>query len=84
MSELESQIQNRREKRDLLAERGIDPYPRRYRYDLEPSEVHARYGDLDAEGLESEGIRVRVPGRVRALRGHGKVAVRRPLRRGAD
>jgi lysyl-tRNA synthetase, class II len=74
MSELESQIQNRREKRDLLAERGIDPYPRRYRYDLEPSEVHARYGDLDAEGLESEGIRVRVPGRVRALRPHGKIA----------
>jgi lysyl-tRNA synthetase class 2 len=74
MSELESQIANRREKRQLLAERGIEAFPLRYRYDLEPSEVHASYGGLDAEQLDHQAVRLRVPGRVRGLRPHGKIA----------
>jgi len=45
MSELETQIANRRQKRRRLAERGVDPYPLRCDYDLEPAEVHARYGE---------------------------------------
>jgi lysyl-tRNA synthetase class 2 len=74
ISELEQQIANRRRKRELLAERGVDAYPRRYAYDLEPFEVHRRYGGLDAEQLDEAAIRLRVPGRVRGLREHGKIA----------
>ena len=74
MSELEAQIANRRRKREALAEGGIDPYPGRTELDLEPSEVHRRYGELDTESLASNEIGLRVAGRVRALRKHGKTA----------
>ena len=74
MSELEQQIQNRRDKRDELAERGLDAFPRRCAYDLEPGQVIDQYGDLDAAALEEKGLRLRVPGRVRARREHGKLA----------
>ncbi|MGB5296335.1 MAG: amino acid--tRNA ligase-related protein, partial [Thermoanaerobaculia bacterium] len=74
MSELEAQIANRRQKREALAEGGIAPYPSRAELDLEPSEVHRSYGELDTESLAAEGIGLRVAGRVRALRKHGKTA----------
>jgi lysyl-tRNA synthetase class 2 len=72
MSELDEQIQNRREKRQRLAEAGIDPYPHRFEWDLEPFGVCMAYGDRTAEELEAAGTRLRVPGRVRAIRQHGK------------
>jgi lysyl-tRNA synthetase class 2 len=72
MSELDDQIQNRREKRQRLADAGIPPYPHRFEWDLEPFDVKARHGDKTAEELEAEGLRLRVPGRVRSIRGHGK------------
>ena len=71
-SELETQIANRRAKRSALRERGVDPYPRRFEVDLEPSVVHERYGERTAEELEELGERLRVPGRVRSIREHGK------------
>ncbi len=77
MSELDEQIQNRREKRQRLAEVGIQPYPHRFDWDLEPADVHARYSGKSAEELEAlaaEGLRARVPGRVRSIREHGKSA----------
>jgi len=74
MSELEQQIENRREKRRALAERGIDVFPRRTPYDLEPSDVHERYSERDTESLEEEVVELRVPGRIRAMRSHGKTA----------
>jgi lysyl-tRNA synthetase class 2 len=74
MSELDEQIQNRREKRQRLAEAGIQAYPHRFEWDLEPADVHARYGGTTAEELEQAAIRLRVPGRVRAIREHGKTA----------
>ena len=74
MSELDEQIQNRRAKRQALAEAGIVPYPHRFEWDAEPSDVHARWGTKSAEELEAEPVRLRVPGRVRALRQHGKTA----------
>ena len=73
MSELDEQIKNRREKLRLLAEAGIEVYPHDFDYDLEPSEVEARYGDSSAEELEEAAATLRVPGRVRAIRGHGKL-----------
>ncbi|HEX5761025.1 MAG TPA: lysine--tRNA ligase [Thermoanaerobaculia bacterium] len=71
MSELDEQIQNRRAKRQRLAEAGVPTYPHRFDHDLEPAEVHARYGSVPIEEL-GEGKTLRVPGRVRAVRGHGK------------
>ncbi len=74
MSELEAQIENRRGKRDRLRERGVDPYPTRAEYDLEPGEVRDRYGGKTEAELEEAAIELRVPGRVRAHRTHGKAA----------
>ncbi len=72
MSELEQQIAHRRRKRRELEELGVDPFPPRVDYDLEPAEVHARYGEADAEALEGQAVTLKVPGRVRAIRSHGK------------
>lgn len=74
MSELEIQIENRRRKRTALVERGVDPFPRRYEYDLEPAAVHGLHGESTTEALEEQALELRVPGRVKALRKHGKTA----------
>jgi lysyl-tRNA synthetase class 2 len=74
MSELDEQIQNRRDKRQHLAEAGLQVYPHRFEWDLEPSAIHARYGGQSAAELEEAAIRLRVPGRVRSIREHGKTA----------
>ncbi len=74
MSELDEQIQNRREKRQRLAAAGIVPYPHRFEWDLEPFGVCMAHGDKTAEELEAAAVRLRVPGRVRAIRQHGKSA----------
>ncbi len=73
MSELDDQIENRRRKRATLVEAGIQPYPSRFAYDLEPAEVHALHGTKAPEDLEAEGVELTVPGRVRGLRKHGKI-----------
>ena len=72
MSELAEQIQHRRAKRAALAEAGFDLYPHRFDHDLEPTAVHAKYAEHDAAALEAEAPKLRVPGRVRAIREHGK------------
>ncbi|HEY9422952.1 MAG TPA: lysine--tRNA ligase [Thermoanaerobaculia bacterium] len=73
MSELDDQIQNRREKRQRLADAGIPVYPHRFEWDLEPTDVHCMHGAKTAEELEAGGLRLRVPGRVRSIRSQGKV-----------
>ena len=73
MSELDDQIQNRREKRQRLADAGIPVYPHRFEWDLEPTDVHCMHGAKTAEELEAAGLRLRVPGRVRSIRSQGKV-----------
>ena len=73
MSELEEQIAVRRAKRDRMRGRGVEVYPARCEYDLEPGAVRTRWDGSSAEQLESEAVRLRVPGRVRALRNQGKV-----------
>ncbi|MDX1999805.1 MAG: lysine--tRNA ligase [Thermoanaerobaculia bacterium] len=73
MSELDEQIKNRRAKRAELATLGHEPFPHDFDHDLEPSGVVERYGDKSAEELEALGLELRVPGRVRAQRGHGKL-----------
>ncbi len=72
MSELEQQIEIRRAKRRELAERGVEAYPARCAYDLEPTAVHERFDPYEGERLEQEEIHLVVPGRVRSVRSHGK------------
>ncbi len=73
MSELDEQIKNRRDKRAALAEAGVVVYPYDFDFDLEPSALVERFGEKSAEELEEAGETVRVPGRIRAIRGHGKL-----------
>ncbi|MDX1632339.1 MAG: lysine--tRNA ligase [Thermoanaerobaculia bacterium] len=73
MSELDEQRENRRRKGEELREAGFELHPYQFEYDLEPTRVHQRYGDLGTEALETKGVDLRIPGRVRAIRGHGKV-----------
>ncbi len=71
---VEQLIANRRAKLDALYELGQDPYPRRYRVEESVSQVRTRYEDMTAEALETEKPEVRIAGRLRAVRGHGKVS----------
>jgi lysyl-tRNA synthetase class 2 len=74
MSELDDQIGFRREKREQLRAAGVDAFPARCAYDLEPGDVQARWGERTAAELEAENRRLRVPGRLRARRDQGKLA----------
>ena len=74
MEPLEVLKQNRRAKLDELRRRGIDPYPARCSVEGRVSEIVSRFGDADAAALETTLQRVRVGGRVTALRSHGKTA----------
>jgi lysyl-tRNA synthetase class 2 len=74
MSELDEQIKNRRDKRAALAEAGIEAYPHDFDHDFEPAGAVERYGEATAEELEERAVEARVPGRVKAIRGHGKLA----------
>jgi lysyl-tRNA synthetase class 2 len=71
---VEQLIANRRAKLDALYELGQDPYPRRFRVEESVSQVRARYEEKTAEELEAEKPEVRIAGRLRAVRGHGKVS----------
>ncbi len=73
MSELDTQIANRRQKRQDLADAGVETNPRRFDFDLEATAVHDRYGEKTAEELEEMALELRVPGRVTAVRRQGKL-----------
>jgi len=73
VSELEEQIAVRRQKRERLRQRGVEAYPARAPFDLEPSQVRQRWEGVSAESLEAEATRLRVPGRIRAFRDQGKL-----------
>jgi len=73
MSELDDQIQNRRDKRQRLAAAGIATYPHRFEWDLEPTAIKQQYGEKTAEELEALGLKARVPGRIRSIRRQGKL-----------
>ncbi|HEX9798765.1 MAG TPA: lysine--tRNA ligase [Thermoanaerobaculia bacterium] len=74
MSELEEQIAVRREKRARLLARGVDAYPAHCAYDLEPADVRAQWDERSADELAAAAVRLRVPGRIRALRDQGRIA----------
>lgn len=74
MSELDEQIANRHKKLAALKDAGVEPYPHRFDHDLEPSGVQQRFAEQSAEELEQAALSLRVPGRVSALRSHGKTS----------
>jgi lysyl-tRNA synthetase class 2 len=71
---IEQLIANRLAKLDELRELGIDPYPTRYRVEESVSRVKQRFESAAAEELEETSPEVRLAGRLRAVRGHGKVS----------
>jgi lysyl-tRNA synthetase class 2 len=73
VSELDEQIAFRRQKRERLRARGVEAYPARTGFDLEPSAVRARWENAGAAELEAAAHRLRVPGRIRAYRDQGKI-----------
>jgi lysyl-tRNA synthetase class 2 len=62
----------RRKKREILAEQGIDPYPLRFDRTATAAELRARHGDLAADVRTGE--TVRMAGRLTSVRGHGKLS----------
>ena len=73
MSELDVQIANRRKKREQLQAAGVELYPHRFDFDLESTGVRERYNDKAAEELTELELRLRVPGRITAIRRQGKL-----------
>ena len=71
---VEQLIANRRAKLDALREMDQDPFPRRFRVELSVSDAKTRFDGLDAEELDAKPPAVRIGGRLRAVRGHGKVS----------
>ena len=71
---IEQLIANRRAKLDELRELGLEPYPARFRVDESVGAAKSRFADTTAEELEADKPHVRLAGRLRAVRGHGKVS----------
>jgi lysyl-tRNA synthetase class 2 len=71
---LETLRAHRRGKLDELRRRGIDPYPPRFPVDGSVSTLIARFANSEATVLDAQPPRVRVGGRVTAIRRHGKTA----------
>ncbi|MCU0833801.1 MAG: lysine--tRNA ligase [Chromatiaceae bacterium] len=66
-------IAQRREKLKALREQGV-AFPNDFRRNVVAGELHAEYGERDAEELEALGLRVKVAGRLMSRRVMGKVA----------
>ena len=70
---LEKLMADRRAKLDALRDRGLDPFPSRYRVQTSVSDVRAAFDALTTEELEIRSEAVRLAGRLRAVRRQGKV-----------
>ena len=68
----------RRKKREILADQGIDPYPSRFDRTATAAELRARHGELGADVRTGE--TVRMAGRLTSIRGHGHAFLRHPGR----
>ena len=74
MEPLETLRAYRRGKLEELRRRGLDPFPPRFPVDGRVSELVARFSGHDGPLLEAAPVRIRVGGRVTAIRTHGKAA----------
>lgn len=66
-------IAERRAKLAALRENGV-AFPNDFRRNVVAGELHARYGEMDKEQLEGEGVRVAVAGRMMGQRIMGKAS----------
>jgi lysyl-tRNA synthetase class 2 len=71
---IEQLIANRLAKLDELRQLGVEPYPTRYRVKESVSAAKKRFADSTAEELAETKPELRLAGRLRAVRGHGKVS----------
>jgi len=71
---IEQLIANRLGKLGALRELNVNPYPLRFRVAASISEVRTRLEGLSEDELGEASERVRIAGRVQAIRGHGKAA----------
>ncbi len=62
----------RRKKRDVLTEQGIDPYPTRFDRTVTAAQLHEQYDELAPD--VRTGQEVRMAGRLTSIRGHGKLS----------
>jgi lysyl-tRNA synthetase class 2 len=62
----------RRKKREILAEQGIDPYPLRFDRTATSADLRARHHDLAADVRTGEVVRM--AGRLTSMRGHGRLS----------
>lgn len=70
---LEKLIADRRIKLDALRDRGLDPFPSRFRVQTSVSDVRGAFDALTTEELQTRSENVRLAGRLRAVRRQGKV-----------
>ena len=68
----EALVAERRKKRQILADQGIDPYPPRFDRTATAAELQDRYGGLAADARTGE--TVRMAGRLTSIRGHGRLS----------
>jgi len=71
---IEQLIANRLAKLDEIRQLGVEPYPTRYRVEESVSAAKKRFSESSAEELAEAKPEVRLAGRLRAVRGHGKVS----------
>jgi lysyl-tRNA synthetase class 2 len=62
----------RRKKREVLANQGIDPYPLRFDRTATSADLRARHQDLAADVRTGEVVRM--AGRLTSIRGHGRLS----------
>jgi lysyl-tRNA synthetase class 2 len=72
MEPIDELVSVRREKRGLLMEAGIDPYPQERGAFRGSSDLHKEFGELSAEEIEQKNAFVAFAGRIVAFRDFGK------------
>ncbi len=66
------QFLQRKKKLSEIAAQGREPYPHKYDATITATEILEKYGSRTADELHADPIKVRVAGRIVALRPHGK------------
>nr|WP_205597568.1 lysine--tRNA ligase [Neobacillus thermocopriae] len=70
--ELNDQLRVRRDKMNMLREKGFDPFGKRFERSHTSIDLINTYGELEKEELEEKNISVSLAGRIMTKRGKGK------------
>jgi lysyl-tRNA synthetase, class II len=70
--ELNDQLRVRRDKMNMLREKGFDPFGKRFERSHSSIDLINTYGELEKEELEEKNISVSLAGRIMTKRGKGK------------